>query len=473
MPPRDRYRRESTEEQGTKYGPEEQDAEIERFMARHELVDTGMMAAAAEGAFDVLVVAYFSRFSRNIRQALEAHDIPHRGGVAIVFADERFVSSDEDAWEDFVDEAVSAEKYSRELSRRIKNTLRAKFERHGDQAVSAGLGFYRTPQPEARLAIDPATMPQAVRLFEEYAGDDVSYLQLGERHGMAEGRVRAILSNRLYNGWSVRHRRSADEVLLAAPGRDDPPVSDELWSRVEEVRARRVKTAARRHPRRPHLLAKRLWCPCGRAVRAETHTNKPGIQHGRYRHGPCDMWSSVTRVADRPDAPIVAQLSTLRLDDATFARLRERAGEPIAPDTMLRRRVIERNLAKRAADHAARRMTTEAYLAEHARLTAELDGLEEAHPVTAVPDADGIVRFLRDLQAAWEQGGEAERAALVASVYDRIVATDQGIIEVELTEDAMRHGLAIALPELVKVVLARPARLELTTFWSATRCSIH
>jgi len=25
----------------------------------------------------------------------------------------------------------------------------------------------------------------------------------------------------------------------------------------------------------------------------------------------------------------------------------------------------------------------------------------------------------------------------------------------------------------VKVVLARPARLELTTFWSATRCSIH
>jgi hypothetical protein len=113
-------------------------------------------------------------------------------------------------------------------------------------------------------------------------------------------------------------------------------------------------------------------------------------------------------------------------------------------------------------------MTTEAYLAEHVRLTAELDGLDEAHPVAAAPDTESIVRFLRDLQAAWEQGGEAERAALVASVYERIVATDQGIIEVELTEDAMRHGLAIALPELVKVVLARPARLELTTFRSAT-----
>jgi DNA invertase Pin-like site-specific DNA recombinase len=138
--------------QGTKYGPAEQDAEIERFIARHGLVDTGivftdhhsgwqrsearpeftaMMAAAAEGAFDVLVVAYFSRFSRNVRQALEAHDILHRGGVAVAFADERFVSSDEDAWEDFIDEAVSAEKYSRKLSRRIRNTFRAKFERHG------------------------------------------------------------------------------------------------------------------------------------------------------------------------------------------------------------------------------------------------------------------------------------------------------------------------------------------------------
>ena len=191
-----RYRRESTEEQGTKYGPAEQDAEIERFMSRHDLVDTGivftdhhsgwqrsearpeftaMMAAAAEGAFDVLVVAYFSRFSRNVRQALEAHDILHRGGVAIAFADERFVSSDEDAWEDFIDEAVSAEKYSRKLSRRIKNTFRAKFERHGDQAGSPGLGFRRTPQPEARLAIDPVAMQRWCSCSRSTPQGDVTY----------------------------------------------------------------------------------------------------------------------------------------------------------------------------------------------------------------------------------------------------------------------------------------------------------
>jgi hypothetical protein len=118
--------------------------------------------------------------------------------------------------------------------------------------------------------------PARPRLFEEYAAGDVSYAALAERHGLAEGHVRAILTNRLYNGWSVRHRRSADEVKVPAPWRDDPLVSDPL-------------------------------------------------------------------------------------------------------------------------------------------------------------------------KLARERGGEAERANLVASAYDRVVVTDKGIVEVELTEDAMRHGLAIAL----------------------------
>jgi hypothetical protein len=65
--------------------------------------------------------------------------------------------------------------------------------------------------------------------------------------------------------------------------------------------------------------------------------------------------STGTRGAKTFDAPIVAQLSQLRVDDATVARLRERAGEPIPVDTTLQRRAIE------------------AYLAENRRLNAELD----------------------------------------------------------------------------------------------------
>ncbi len=46
------------------------------------------------------------------------------------------------------------------------------------------------------------------------------------------------------------------------------------------------------------------------------------------------------------------------------------------------------------------------------------------------------------------------------------VGTDRTHVCVELTEEAKATGLAVALPQ--SVALARPARLELTTFRSAT-----
>ena len=61
-------------------------------------------------------------------------------------------------------------------------------------------------------------------------------------------------------------------------------------------------------------------------------------------------------------------------------------------------------------------------------------------------------------------GGEWERAKLVQSVYVEVVVNDREVVEVELTDDAKRHGLAWALPEQVRVVLARPAGLEPTAF---------
>jgi hypothetical protein len=48
-----------------------------------------------------------------------------------------------------------------------------------------------------------------------------------------------ILMKPLYNGWIRRHR-GKDETRRPAPWRATPPVSDELWARVEEVR--RTKT---------------------------------------------------------------------------------------------------------------------------------------------------------------------------------------------------------------------------------------
>ncbi len=83
-------------------------------------------------------------------------------------------------------------------------------------------------------------MPIAVGLFERYALGNVSASELEAETGLAATGIRMILMNPLYNGWIRRHRRKGRDAPQPAPWRSNPPVSDELWARVEEVR--RAKT---------------------------------------------------------------------------------------------------------------------------------------------------------------------------------------------------------------------------------------
>jgi len=199
-----RYVRVSSEEQGWKYGPDGQNLTIDEAIDRAGLQESGqpfldeqsawrnsgerpalqaLLSASLHGQYKVLVVAYFSRWSRDAEVALRIRRELHAAGVALYFADEGFLSTDENAHERYLDEAIAAEKFSHRLSRTIKRTHAAKFERYGDQAGSPGLGFYRTPQPMARLAIDSDTMPRVIALYVRYARGDISYRALAREMG--------------------------------------------------------------------------------------------------------------------------------------------------------------------------------------------------------------------------------------------------------------------------------------------------
>ena len=73
------------------------------------------------------------------------------------------------------------------------------------------------------------------------------------RRGLAETRIRMILMNPLYNGWIRRHR-GQDETRRPAPWRSDPPVSDELWARVEEIRRAKTRGGGAKNWARVDLL---------------------------------------------------------------------------------------------------------------------------------------------------------------------------------------------------------------------------
>jgi hypothetical protein len=58
----------------------------------------------------------------------------------------------------------------------------------------------------------------------------------------------------------------------------------------------------------------------------------------------------------------------------------------------------------------------------------------------------------------WKDMDEEGRRELIAAFYERITVTSDGIVNVELTREAQRHGAALALPETV--ALARPEGFE-------------
>ncbi len=277
---------------------------------------------------------------------------------------------------------------------------------------------------------------------------------------MDEGKARAIVTNPLYNGWAVRHRRSTSAVSLAAPWRSAPPVSDELWARVVEVRGMRAKVAGGPRGKNIHLLAKLVWCHCGRAVRADVSRQRNGRIVRRYMHQDCPLWIHESVVSHRLEDPIAAQVAGIRLDASTKARIRALAGKPAPPDTELRRAQLDRELKAKAAAHAARNLTTEAYLAEHDRITAAIDALATPAPSAPVDDADEVVRRLGDLRATWQAADEAARAQLARALYRRITVVNGQVHAVALTDEALRMGLAVAMP--TTVVLARPAGLGRT-----------
>lgn len=471
-----RWIRESTKRQVDNFGPESQRRHQDAAIARYGLVDTGIvwsvahsgrtiaatsafeeMLAAAGRDFDVLLVGYVSRIARDMETAASAKRRMHSAGAVLLFCDERVLTSDPDQWDTWARETVEAESYSRKLAKRVTEAYAVKFSRDREPGGNPPLGFHRL---DGTMRPDPDTIGRAVAVFERYASGTVSLPVLAAETGIDHEALKVMIRNPVYNGWVRRHRRKADEQILPASWRADPPVSDALWARVQAVRGDRDTGGGRSTRRHVHLLAGRLFCACGVRIRAEATTKRQRWVFRRYRHrDACEHWDRDTRIAGWFEDPIAAQVQGMRVGPSMLVRLRAlAAGDTPAPDaTALLRRQAERDLEDLARRHARRQVSTDAYLAEHARLTAHMDAIRAPERGAGI-DPDRAIAWLRDVRRTWAGTTDEGRRAIVQALYERITVTSEGFVSVRLTPAAQAHGAALSLP--VTVALARPEGRE-------------
>jgi hypothetical protein len=462
-----RWIRESTPGQFDRYGPEAQAELQDRAIERLGLTDSrlawraahsgrtvyrsaemaDMLAAARRGDFEVLLVGYVSRWQRNLRRTLELlEDTLHPAGVPVYFCDEEILSSSERHWDQLVDEAKDAERYSRRLSRRIKEGYASKLVKERDPGGHPPFGFRRNG--DKLLEPDPERLPTVLRVFE-FAAAGVPDRDVATAVGLPLFTVRGVLTSPLYVG----------RLRDGKPARWAPLVPGSDWEAAQAKRARRATNSSRpADPRRPYALDMLHCAACGRRLTGDT---------GYYRHRePCPPF-----IAARPEhrgrgrtlghayrremyeqivEDLLAQAAVGASAIAGMVAEVNRAES--TPDRFVLDRIArerERSMAHYLRDRDAARLEQ-----SMARLDQEQAAAEIRERSDDIP-ADVAVRYVQDLPETWRKAEAGSGRQLLASaLFDRIDVLGIKEATVHLSAHAVRHGLGAALPGEVGILVS-------------------
>ena len=352
-----RWLRESSDRQMDRFGPEAQRDQQDRAMERYRLVDSGIgwmvghsgyrkgrdgVAAIASTAqwqamlsragtdYEVLLVGYVSRWARDAEIQFTTRRLFHLAGASILFADERLLSSDENAWEQWAREAVEAEAFSRRLGKRIGEGYSAKTRLYADQGGGlVPLGFRRAGDHKL-IEPDPETMPRAAAVWT-LAAHGVADRTIAAETGLTLWSVRGVLRSPLYAG------RLAD----GRPTRFAAPIDPTLIAQAGEYRRSRTRVGNRLRRNRTYALSgsgPAVCAACSRPLKGDTRTRRDGTKLSVYRHadpGHCEGWP----VREVPTALLDDQVTALfrgaKPNRESAARIRAVLARPVSgPDRL-------------------------------------------------------------------------------------------------------------------------------------------
>ena len=454
------YVRESTEEQGQGFSPDAQREGIRRFAPENNLELVGeycdfhsgwrksearpefqhLMADAAAGKFDVVLVFHTSRFARNQVEARRYKQLlRERLGIRVVSVTQPMGEDHTDP-SAFLSESIHEmfdEYYSVSLSFWTRSGLKEK-ARQGHLLGSLPWGYVR--DPATKLAIPhPERAPLVLALFERYATGQESDRTLaawlnakGAR--TARGRlfskdtVREMLCNAAYAGYVSGLR----DKSRAIKGLHEPIVNDELFDRVQEVRSWRTRVVKPGRPSEEYLLRKLIHCErCGARMHG-CRTGWEGMRRyqcsTRRHHGDCEQKMT-------PAQPLEEQLIDWLHDfqpDHALRRLvldaiQAQAGGHPGEDAE-RRRELTAQLQRLRDLYVMGDITKPMYVMQRQVLEEEL---QRAKPPTD-PDLDRAQAILEDFSRFWDAEPEpAERRKLILSLFAQVWAKDNQIVAVK------------------------------------------
>ena len=288
------------------------------------------------------------------------------------------------------------------------------------------------------------------------------------REGIAD-----LLANPIYTGIVSYRGQTAHRPDLRI-------IPDDLWHRVQAVRSRRTRAGGPRPANRVNLYRGLLHCASCNAKLTLDGTGGSGKHtYQRLRHiHPCKVWGHRER---RPLAlwavPLAAQIATMRVTDTLVAEIVAHLSQGEAPNVTpisfaqrrdtIRKQWTQKRITGSEADAQITQVDT-----DEAAHRAE----QKSKPIASAAD---VRRALEQLQIAWAVANDDTRALVAASLYRKIRLGADGTFSddaIELSPEALAHGLQWALPEEVSTEhlfdssgwLACPRGLEPPTFRSAT-----
>lgn len=253
-----------------------------------------MIKEAASETFDYIIVYMFDRFARNRRDSIMYKEmLKERYGIRVLSALEP-IAEDEggEFYEMFLD--WNAEKYSKRLSKRVKDGLSTSVDNGTYCGGHLLYGYYveREPVPGKanktinRLAINEDEAKIIKHVFEQYANGKTKKEIADSLNSQGYRYKNKLFNHRSFDNWLYNQKYTGEFLFGGRVATTMYPriIDKELFDKVQaRLQANRYFLGGMQTARETYLLTGKLFCGhCGKEMVADSGVGKQGKYYHYY-----------------------------------------------------------------------------------------------------------------------------------------------------------------------------------------------